>query len=550
MDWQCIQHVRHCFTSFCYKCCSQSPHVPELFPITSPTLAEFAQNLTISSLISNQPQLPRKKVISTPRSAILRQTANTPKQPTPECKSKKRLDYEKEQNLVEQINELTRVHTSQLLDKDQELIALQRELAELKATLSKTENNHITDYNMMKQTYEKEIQSMKGRLEEVVMSATTSQAESEQLIMDLRNQVKILEENIKNCNSINSDLEYQLAEANINMIEMRNQYAAIEKQLYASKIHIDVMISQKKTEMDQFNATYEEQLQKVAVTAEENLDDLVNKMKTKLKILERELDIERVENHRDFISKIDSIADEVKDNVELFENRSSLLQAVIKSMADDFDKKINDLVDSIGKFAEMGEAKLEENLDLTEELAMCRASCLEKKIDTLDLQNKVEELKSRITHLSNQCRKLEIVQNEANKTIHVLSQRLFESESEVERLNDKTEELCLRKDALEDKVKSVVNENSLLKMKINELQHSLVRDVKEVENLLISKVESYRRIALKKLKGSKSSSMKSRWLSRCKWSKWSFIGRNPASHLKSSTFARTALTTIKWKSKS
>ncbi|KAF6214533.1 hypothetical protein GE061_009276 [Apolygus lucorum] len=442
------------------------------------------------------PQLPRKKVISTPRSAIERPTARTPKQPTPECKSKKRLEYETEQNLIEQINELTRVHTSQLLDKDQELAALQQELATLRASLSKAENNHINDYNMLKQRYEMEIQSMKGTLDEVITSAEVKKAESEKLILDLSNQVKILEENIKNCNSINSDLEYQLAEAKIDMIEMKNEFAHVEEKWQASKAFIDSMICQKETEMKQFNTAYEEQLKQVAYTAEENLNDLVTKMKKKLTILERELDIERVETYRDFIGKIDNIADEVRDKVELFESGSSILQFTIRSMAEDFDKKISDLVDSIGKVAEMGEAKSKENLDLTEELAVCRASCLEKKINNFDLQNKVEELRTRLTQLTNQCRKFEIVQNEANKTIHVLSQRLFESESEVERLNDTTEELCLRKDALEEKVMSVVNENSLLKMKINELQHSLIRDVKEVETLLISKVESYRRIAL------------------------------------------------------
>ncbi|CAB0010886.1 unnamed protein product, partial [Nesidiocoris tenuis] len=402
--------------------------------------------------------------------------------------------YETEQNLVEQINELIRVHSAQLLEKDQELREKQEEIAELRLQLEKEEKNRINDYNTMKQKYEKEIAAMSSELESIVESSRAEKTEAEQFISELKAEIDMMGENIKNINSLNSDLEYQLAEANINMVEMKNEYASLENQLHSVLASCDSLVKERIETMDHWEKTTSEKLAEVEAVAEKKFALLGEKMRESLKMLREEVNLEYQSSDK-LLTFVNSLADDVGDNVDMFRNKLDALQEVISVMAADFEQKINELmVVSMPKLWDLSESKLEENLRLTEDLQVARALGLEKDIIVQDLQATIDELRTNLNQMSQQCRKFEIVQNEATKTIDVLSQRLYESESEVERLNDTTNELCLRRDALEEKVKSVVNENGLLKMEINELQESIVRDVKEVEAALLAKVESYRRL--------------------------------------------------------
>ncbi|KAK9508576.1 hypothetical protein O3M35_006107 [Rhynocoris fuscipes] len=447
------------------------------------------------------PQLPKKKITATPRSAIEsgRNVNRTPTSATtPASKSKKKLEdvfrYETEKNLIEQINELTRVHSSQLIEKDEELHSLHSEITDLKSGYTKLEDTHEMEMKSLRMEHNNEISKMKHELEEVYQDMKKEKEKHEEMVRDLKSQISILEENVKNSNSINNELEYRLAEHQLSVIEMKNQYFALQEEFKEATNKIDKIIEEHKAELKIMKERHSEELEGVATAAELNVELVSRKMEDRLKALEAELDIERMEHQVEFTCKIEQISEEVKLKMKVFDQQATKIFENVKLMADEYDKKIEDLSDSLKTCTEINENKLSDYINLSEELESYKAVNLEQKITIVDLQDKVDILHVEIEKLKKQCKKYEIVQIEASKTIQVLSKRLYESESEVEKLNESQEELTLRKDALEEKVRALLNENKELKVNIADLKVNIVGQVKEVEANLVAKVDSYRRL--------------------------------------------------------
>uniref|UniRef100_A0A023EXJ0 Putative titin isoform x6 n=1 Tax=Triatoma infestans TaxID=30076 RepID=A0A023EXJ0_TRIIF len=458
------------------------------------------------------PQLPKKKLPGTPRSAIEhgRSVYRTPTGGmTPLSKSKKKLDdvfkYETEKNLIEQINELQRVHSSQLIEKDEELNSLHNEITELKNNYSNKEDLHETEIKNLRLECNNEIKKLKQELENTLDEMRKEKIKHDDMVRELKSQISVLEENVKNSNSINSELEYRLADHQLSLIEMKNEYFALQEELKNAKIKMEKIIEEHKAELITVKDRHSEELEGIATAAELNVELVSRKMGERLKTLEAELDIERMEHQVEFTCKIEQISEEVKKKVKNFDLQATTIFENVKLMADEYDKKINDLVESLNTCTEINENKLCDYINISEELESQKAVNLEQKITIVDLQDKVDVLHNDLEKLRKQCKKYEIVQAEASKTIQVLSKRLYESESEVERLNEAQEELTLRKDALEEKIRALLNENKELKVNIADLQVTIVGQVKEVEANLVAKVDTYRRLVVDETQKFKSS---------------------------------------------
>ncbi|XP_073996381.1 uncharacterized protein [Rhodnius prolixus] len=458
------------------------------------------------------PQLPKKKIPATPRSAIEhgRSVYRTPTGGMASTsKSKKKLEdvfkFETEKNLIEQINELQRVHSSQLIEKDEELNSLHSEITELKSNFNKKEELHENEIKNVRLEYNNEINKLKHELENTLDDMKKDRVKHEEMVRELKSQINILEENVKNSNAINNELEYRLADHQLSLIEMKNEYFSLQEELKDAKIKMEKLIEEHKAELAKAKDRHSEELEGIATAAELNVELVTRKMGERLKALEAELDIERMEHQVEFTCKIEQISEEVKKKANNFDLQATTILENVKLMADEYDKKIKDLVESLNTCTEINENKLSDYIHISEELESQKAVNLEQKITIVDLQDKVDVLNIDLEKLRKQCKKYEIVQSEASKTIQVLSKRLYESESEVERLNETQEELTLRKDALEEKIRALLNENKELKVNISDLQLTIVGQVKEVEANLVAKVDTYRRLVVDETQKFKSS---------------------------------------------
>ncbi|KAK9506703.1 hypothetical protein O3M35_008590 [Rhynocoris fuscipes] len=276
--------------------------------------------------------------------------------------------------------------------------------------------------------------------------------------------------------------------------QLKNQYFALQEKFKGATNKIDKIIEEHKAELKVMKERHSEELEGVATATELNVELVSRKMEDRLKALEAELDIVRMEHQVEFTCKIEQISEEVKLKMKVFDQQATKIFENVKLMADEYDKKIEDLSDSLKTCTEINENKLSDFINLSEELESYKAVNLEQKITIVDLQDKVDILHVEIEKLKKKCKKYEIVQIEASKTIQVLSKRLYESESEVEKLNESQEELTLRKDALEEKVRALLNENKELKVNIADVKVNIVGQVKEIEANLVAKVDSYRRL--------------------------------------------------------
>ncbi|XP_014254999.1 hyaluronan mediated motility receptor-like isoform X2 [Cimex lectularius] len=440
------------------------------------------------------PQLPRKKPITTPKSAI--ETGKT-YTPSIETKTKRKLDdifkFSTEKNLIEQIDELTRVHSAQLIEKDQELSSLYNEVTKLKNTIVKLENSREIDYNTMKQKYDVEMNNIKTELDEAHNLLERESSHHEELIQELTNKISILDENLKNSNSFNSELECQMSEKQSALDELKNRYAVLEEELQSMREEMARVVEEKETEITNIKENFKKQLEELTMTSEHTIESLSEKMEERYLLLANELEQMKIDDQEDLFRKMELLTSEVKEKVMLFDSQAAEAFDAVKNITENFDEKSKDLIESLNDCAKINCDKLNEVIELSENLEAQKVRNLKQKIEIVNLEEQIETLKEQVEKLKKQCRKYEIVQSEVTKTIQVLSTRLFESESEVENMNETKEELILRKNALEEKINALRSENEDLREKISDLEVNLIKDVMEVERNLISKVENFQK---------------------------------------------------------
>ncbi|CAH1391540.1 unnamed protein product [Nezara viridula] len=449
---------------------------------------------THSQVVFRTPQMPKKRVFATPRSAI--ETSQNRRTSTTGLKTKKKLNdifMQEKENILEQTPEREQAYC--LLGKDQEISSLLNEIAELKKSMSKMENSSDILLNNLRSEFETSFNRLSAELEQSKSELEKEREGQKKSLNDFKSHISVLEENIINCNAINSNLEQQLAEKQISLEEMSNKHIQIEKELKEAKETIDKLLANHASEIKALKQKCSDEIEEITTAAELNLDLITQKMENKMKEFQKEVENSQMDEAVDFIDKINEISDVIKEKVKLFD--SQILEALtkLKVIEEDLQKKSIEIIDSLKLSNEVHEDKLKEHIRVCESLETQKVINLEQKILIVELQDKVDILENEIGKLKKQCNKYEVIQNEASKTIHVLSQRLFESESEVEKQNEIRNEMKLRINALEEQIRNLIYENNQLNNNLSDLRTAIVAEVKEVEKILLGKVDNYKKKA-------------------------------------------------------
>lgn len=258
-------------------------------------------------------------------------------------------------------------------------------------------------------------------------------------------------------------------------------------------------IDQLKNKIDEEQERHFIELEELAAETKSKIESMTLADNETIRSIETEFDSFKMRIELDFKVKFNDICEEMQTQVgnigakvETTVNEVHEMESEFKKKSEELSKLIVDtnskleqvLKDLVTVNAEKDELKLEnsEQKSALEE-SNCKISNLEKQLAYID----AELMQSKQT-----CKKFHVATMEHRKTIEALSIRLYESESEVERLNSVQHDLENQKVLLEGKAENLVMEIINLRESMKYLESEIIRDVEEIKTQLTAKVDSYR----------------------------------------------------------
>uniref|UniRef100_A0A1B6DH35 Hyaluronan-mediated motility receptor C-terminal domain-containing protein n=1 Tax=Clastoptera arizonana TaxID=38151 RepID=A0A1B6DH35_9HEMI len=261
----------------------------------------------------------------------------------------------------------------------------------------------------------------------------------------------------------------------------------------------DVRIGKLQQEMYEVLSQHEEELKSISEQTEINLE-VLNKTYSEIiskLIIDFNLAMKKLEESSEKISlnnfhKFESQIETLETNLQKSTQFIKELETFIKDKAEEFVKNIKE-TDEHCKFLyeELRRVEMERD-DLL-------VSDLEKNLKIVENENLNEELKYNLSAVKERCKKLEVSLNKMQDTIKVLSERLFASESEVERLNDIESKLQSQNNALQENAKLSIQDDLVLKMSSEEIERIIVEDVSKVRSELLDRLEQFKDHAQKEI---------------------------------------------------
>ncbi|KAL1116225.1 hypothetical protein AAG570_005720 [Ranatra chinensis] len=362
-----------------------------------------------------------------------------------EPRFKKKLHFtfksDSERKLIDQIDELARVHSLQLLKKNQEISSLHEEIDRMRERIREMETRG--NANLSAES-EKDLDSLKEELEHhrILLVNETGNVES------LKAKSMDLENNLENALAIARKLEQELEAS-------RRTLTEVEAKCYSLEVKLQESLRQHKLEVSEMSS-------ESAITS--------------------------VGSEEDMQQRLGSFIEEATERMVTLGAIVMESQAAVARLLQEVDRRCSDLEQALTVCCHWNEDLLKDYEAIAEEYGVQRTSNLEKSIKMVDVEEELSEVKTR-------CRNYSIVHAEATKTVEVLSKRLFESETDVERLNVSQKDLKTKCARLEQRVRTLLEEDRAMRENLEEMKDTLVGDVLRIEHQLLAKVDAYNRIA-------------------------------------------------------
>ena len=205
---------------------------------------------------------------------------------------------QEKENIQEQTTE--RLQGFALLGKDQEISSLLMEISELKKSMMKMENSSDLLLNNLRSEFEISFNRISSELEQSKNQLENERESHQKSLNDFKSYITILEENIKNCNSINTDLEKKLAEKQISFEEIANKHIQTEKELEDAKQTIDKLIYDHTSEKTAMRQRCSDEIEEITTAAELKLDLEARKMEDRLISIQKKVETQKTENENNF----------------------------------------------------------------------------------------------------------------------------------------------------------------------------------------------------------------------------------------------------------
>ncbi|RZF46173.1 hypothetical protein LSTR_LSTR017066, partial [Laodelphax striatellus] len=326
----------------------------------------------------------------------------------------------------------------------------------------------------------------------------------EKLVSDLNAELKEKKNEIE-------DLYKELAMMKRN--EVDEQTKIDEERKILEKQHLEE-IDQLKAEIEVLQKRIDEEreqhlneLDKLSDEAVDKIDSMKFDIDSKLKNVESDLEMSQMGLQIDLQTKLEEVSKEIREQSDDLERKTLQTINKVQMMQIDFEKQ----TEQFKEYLEESDQKLADTVKeltaLSIEKEELQTKNHEQKI-TIDKTNKAlgdaekryKKIDAELARSKQKCKNFQVATMEHRKTIEALSTRLYESESEVERLNSVQTDLEEQKKLLEGKAESLVLEIISLRESMQSMESEIIRDVEDIKNQLTSKVDTYRMKAAEETK--------------------------------------------------
>ncbi|XP_022188703.2 hyaluronan mediated motility receptor [Nilaparvata lugens] len=322
-----------------------------------------------------------------------------------------------------------------------------------------------------------------------------------------------------------SDLNAELKEKKNEIEDLYKELAMMKKNEVDEQSKIDeerkILEKQHLEEIDQLKAEIEVLQKKIDKEREQHINELdklsdetvitIDSMKVdienKLKNFESDLDVSQMEMQIDFQTKLEEVTKEIREQSDDLERKTLQTISKVQMMQIDFEKQTEQFKEYLEESDQKLANTVKELTALSIEKEELKTKNHEQKmiIDKTnkalgDAEKRYKKIDSELARSRQKCKNFQVATMEHRKTIEALSTRLYESESEVERLNSVQTDLEEQKKLLEAKADSLVLEIISLRESMQSMESEIIRDVEDIKNQLTSKVDTYRMKAAEETK--------------------------------------------------
>uniref|UniRef100_A0A1B6KKT1 Hyaluronan-mediated motility receptor C-terminal domain-containing protein n=1 Tax=Graphocephala atropunctata TaxID=36148 RepID=A0A1B6KKT1_9HEMI len=313
---------------------------------------------------------------------------------------------------------------------------------------------------------------------------------------DHQNLIEALHEEIVLLQAKKEDLEAVLAEKKNAIVTINDMYLDLEKEL-------KILQEEKQYYLDEISRMKERNLEIVngiVSESEKKIEQLEEKLNTKVKTLDKDFDEAHQKVQVDFQSKLNLVSHEIyletNEMKSKMENCFSSIKDLEKLVCEKEKKILKDIEEANERckymYRELGKVEGQK--------AELVKSDLEKELAIIELTEKGNIFEEDLEHCRAKCKKYEITLNTMQETIKALSERPVESEIEVERLNKVESDLETQKMVLEEKRQLLVSQITGLREGMDRMEKDIINDVTALKEQLVAEAEHYKVEASKEMK--------------------------------------------------
>lgn len=375
------------------------------------------------------------------------------------------------------MSELSERHWNELLERDLEIKKLKEDLLEIKVHEDELKSI-LEEKNRIASERNKELLEVKSNLDMFEERIQKERQEQKSL-------VDKLQENIDTLQSQREDLEGVIIEKQTALVLFNDKYIELENELKVLREekkmhHVNIM------KLEQINSDI---LDRVITETGLEIENLERNLNVKVKVMEEEFCAAHRNEQVNFQSKLNLVLYEFEEKKKEMQNKmeESLgklleLEKLLNQKSKDFSNDIKES-DERCKYMYRALCKVEKERDELLE------SNVEKNSSVTEIQERCKTFEGDLNQYKAKCKRYEITLSTMQGTVNALSQRLLESENEVERLNNVEFDLEGQKSKLEEDVQGLLSEITALRMGMDKMETDIINDVTAVKEQLISKVE-------------------------------------------------------------
>ncbi|PSN39526.1 hypothetical protein C0J52_12397 [Blattella germanica] len=288
---------------------------------------------------------------------------------------------------------------------------------------------------------------------------------------------------------------------------LNEKYKNLETEYEKSYLEHKLVMESHRLEMNELRQRYEEELNEARDLVCEKINEMENKMQEMVELSSMEVE-EFVKEVRigaqECLKKIES---SLQKGLEDYENETEVkfqeYETKVEMKLKESEKNFNDLTKEASKI----ENELHKVVCHRDEL---RISNMEHQLTIVDLQDKVDTLVTELNAAKDsyeaeltlqrnenctakkQCKKLKIGITNIQASLEALRKRLLDSENDVEQLTNALQQVKIQKLNAEDKIKIMSRELEMTKESMMQLEKETVRQIDEIRNGLLNKLEEFR----------------------------------------------------------